>query len=129
MSKITGAYNKPHKKGCSLWFIIYSLMSSNNYNNIEIELLVKLCISKNKYAEKELIARSTKFIERTIRLYDFNAIDQESKEDLIQDVLIKILTKIEFYEFDNSSFYNWVYILTQNAYLDVIRKKKEDMTL
>lgn len=103
-------------------------MSNNNYKNIEIELLVKLCISKDKQAEKELIARSTKFIKRTIRLYDFNAIDQESKEDLIQDVLIKILTKIEFYEFDNSSFYNWIYILTQNAYLDVIRKKKEDMT-
>ena len=62
-------------------------------------------------------------------LYDFNAIDQDSKEDLIQYILIKILTKIQYYEFDNSNFYNWVYILTQNAYLDVIRKKKEDMIL
>lgn len=62
-------------------------------------------------------------------LYDFNAIDQDSKEDLIQDILIKILTKIQYYEFDNSNFYNWVYILTQNAYLDVVRKKKEDMIL
>ena len=104
-------------------------MKNNNYKNIEIELLVKLCISKDKQAEKELITRSLKFIKRTMSLYDFNAIDQDSKEDLIQDILIKILTKIQYYEFDNSNFYNWVYILTQNAYLDVIQKKKEDMIL
>ena len=66
---------------------------------------------------------------RILSLHDFNAIDQDSKEDLIQDVLIKVLTKIEFYEFDNSSFYNWLYILTQNTYLDIIRKKKGGTTL
>lgn len=98
--------------------------SNTNAKNEEIEVLVKLCISKNKKAEKELSQRCLKFIKRILSLHDFNAIDQDSKEDLIQDVLIKVLTKIEFYEFDNSSFYNWLYILTQNTYLDIIRKKK-----
>lgn len=97
--------------------------------NTEIEVLVKLCISKNKKAEKELTQRCLKFIKRTLSLPDFNTIDQDSKEDLIQDVLIKVLTKIEFYEFDNSNFYNWLYILTQNAYVDIIRKKKGGTTL
>ena len=104
-------------------------MELNPKNNTEIGVLVKLCISKNKNAEKELTQRCLKFIKRTLSLHDFNAIDQDSKEDLIQDVLIKVLTKIEYYEFDNSSFYNWLYILTQNAYLDIIRKKKGDTTL
>lgn len=104
-------------------------MEWNINTNTEIEVLVKLCITKNKKAEEELTLRCLKFIKRTLNLHDFNAIDQESKEDLIQDVLIKVLTKIEFYEFDNSSFYNWLYILTQNAYLDIIRKKKGGTTL
>lgn len=103
--------------------------SNTNTNTEEIEVLVKLCIAKNKKAEKELSKRCLKFIKRILSLHDFNAIDQDSKEDLIQDVLIKVLTKIEFYEFDNSSFYNWLYILTQNTYLDIIRKKKGGTTL
>lgn len=103
--------------------------SNTNAKNEEIEVLVKLCISKNKKAEKELSQRCLKFIKRILSLHDFNAIDQDSKEDLIQDVLIKVLTKIEFYEFDNSSFYNWLYILTQNTHLDIIRKKKGGTTL
>ncbi len=102
-----------------------------NYINkdTEIEVLVNLCISKNKKAEIELVKRCIAFINRTLNLRDFNSLDKESKEDLVQDVLIKILTKMEYYEFDNSNFYNWVYILTQNAYLDIIRKKKGDTTL
>ena len=65
--------------------------SNTNAKNEEIEVLVKLCISKNKKAEKELSQRCLKFIKRILSLHDFNAIDQDSKEDLIQDVLICLL--------------------------------------
>lgn len=38
--------------------------SNTNAKNEEIEVLVKLCISKNKKAEKELSQRCLKFIKR-----------------------------------------------------------------
>lgn len=64
-------------------------MKNNNYKNIEIELLVKLCISKDKQAEKELITRSLKFIKRTMSLYDSMQLTKIAKRILFKIYLLR----------------------------------------
>ncbi|ASS74312.1 hypothetical protein CIG75_04460 [Tumebacillus algifaecis] len=52
---------------------------------------------------------------------------QQDAEDLAQDVLYKICTKLSKFRGD-SSLQTWVYSLLMNAYKDSLRKKKIRMT-
>lgn len=49
--------------------------------------------------------------------------NKEESEDILQEVFIKILSKIGTLK-DNSKLQAWVYQMTRNAIIDFIRKKK-----
>jgi RNA polymerase sigma-70 factor (ECF subfamily) len=50
---------------------------------------------------------------------------QQDAEDLAQEVLYKICTKLAQYRGD-CSFHSWVYVMALNAYRDMYRKRKHD---
>ena len=49
--------------------------------------------------------------------------NKEESEDILQEVFIKILSKIGTLK-DSSKLQSWVYQMTRNAIIDYIRKKK-----
>jgi RNA polymerase sigma-70 factor, ECF subfamily len=50
---------------------------------------------------------------------------QQDAEDLAQEVLYKICTKLSLYR-GESSFHSWVYVMALNSYRDMYRKRKND---
>ena len=85
------------------------------------EELVKRVKKGDIDAFEEIIAKYEKRVFGLI----YNVIKNENEiEDVAQEVFMKVYKNIDRFK-GNSSLYTWIYKITVNLCLDVIRKKKE----
>jgi RNA polymerase sigma factor (sigma-70 family) len=93
----------------------------NNYNDQTDSELVKQALEGSKNALEDLVARHQAFIYNIAWKMVLNPQDAE---DLTQDVLIKVITKLS--QFDNRSlFRTWLYRIAVNHFLNCQKRFRE----
>lgn len=85
------------------------------------QALIKRCKDGDLKAFEDLISKyETKVFNITFRMLG----DYTEAEDVSQDILIKVFKSIKGFK-EQSSFYTWLYRITVNECLDMIKKKKK----
>ena len=81
----------------------------------------------NKLAQEELMRRSLSFVKSKVYSNDIKCRDQ--KEELVMQVIIKILNKIDTFKpntkLPESGFWGWVATICYNTYMDFCRNQKK----
>ncbi|MDH7445975.1 RNA polymerase sigma factor [Aquimarina sp. 2201CG14-23] len=94
---------------------------SKSYSDIEQQNLVKQVIDGNKEALNEIINFHRPFIYNVAWKMCHNPVDAQ---DLTQEVLIKVITKLGQFNF-KSKFRTWLYRIVVNEFLQSKRRKGE----
>ena len=97
-------------------------MSTIIPNNDNSKILVQQAITGDKKALDRLIRLHRPFIYNVAWKYTN---DPNDAEDLTQEVLIKIITKLSTFK-GNSSFKTWIYRIVVNQFLQTKRRPMED---
>ncbi len=94
---------------------------SKSYSDTEQQNLVKQAINGNKESLSEIISFHQPFIYNVAWKMCHNPIDAQ---DLTQEVLIKVITKLGQFNF-KSKFRTWLYRIVVNEFLQSKRRKSE----
>lgn len=94
---------------------------SKSYSDTEQQNLVKQAIDGNKESLNEIISYHQPFIYNVAWKMCHNPIDAQ---DLTQEVLIKVITKLGQFNF-KSKFRTWLYRIVVNEFLQSKRRKSE----
>ncbi|OKS88111.1 RNA polymerase sigma factor [Mucilaginibacter polytrichastri] len=94
---------------------------TEQYIENEDNLLIQQALNGSSTAINELIDRHQHFIYNVALKF---VRDQDDAHDLTQEVLIKMVTKLQQYQ-EKSSFKTWLYRLVFNHFLNTERKKAE----
>ncbi|MFD2561475.1 MULTISPECIES: RNA polymerase sigma factor [Aquimarina] len=94
---------------------------SKTYSDTEQQILVKQAIDGNKEALNEIISYHQPFIYNVAWKMCHNPVDAQ---DLTQEVLIKVITKLGQFNF-KSKFRTWLYRIVVNEFLQSKRRKGE----
>ena len=95
---------------------------SRGYNESEDLTLINDAIKGNKKSLNDLIKRHEKFIYNVA--WKFTN-DQEEANDLTQEVLIKVITKLSTFK-GKSAFKTWLYRIVFNQFMQTKRRPMED---
>jgi RNA polymerase sigma factor (sigma-70 family) len=93
-----------------------------SYDESQDAARIKLALDGDKKALDELIRAHEKFIYNVAWKF---ANDQNDANDLTQEVLIKVITKLSTFK-GNSSFRTWLYRIVVNQFLQTKRQPMED---
>ncbi len=97
-------------------------MQKNTFNiTSEDNVLIEHSLSGNKDALENLIKKHQDWIYNTALSF---VADRDESADLTQEVLIKIVTKLDSFK-QNSNFKTWVYRILKNHFLNMKRSKHE----
>ena len=96
---------------------------SDKYNDIVDENLIKLILDGNKEALNSLISRHKDWVYNIALRMTGNT---HEAEDITQEILIKVVTKLSTFKF-KSSFKTWVYRITFNQIMTMKRLGKENV--
>jgi len=94
---------------------------AESYNEAEDVVLINEAVSGSQKAVSELVNRHQRFIYNVALKF---IRDEDEANDLMQEVLIKMVTKLPQYE-QKSSFRTWLYRIAFNHFLNSKRKKAE----
>jgi len=85
------------------------------------ETLIKRCKDGDLQAFEELISKyETKVFNITFRILG----DYAEAEDVSQDIMVKVFKSIKGFK-EQSSFYTWLYRITVNECMDMVKKRKK----
>ncbi|MBS1584392.1 MAG: sigma-70 family RNA polymerase sigma factor [Bacteroidetes bacterium] len=88
----------------------------------DLTTLVKECIAQSRIAQKKFYDKYSPLIYAIIRRYEYN---EHSACEILNDVFLKIFTKLEQYSFEGS-IEGWMRRITINTVTDHIRKYAKD---
>lgn len=88
----------------------------------DLTTLVKECIAQSRIAQKRFYDKYSPLIYTIIRRYEYN---EHSACEILNDVFLKIFTKLEQYSFEGS-IEGWMRRITINTVTDHIRKYAKD---
>jgi len=91
------------------------MLRSNNYHEYEDLQLIELIKKGNKGALEKLIERHYPYI-YNVALKFFN--NTQDAEDAVQEVTIKLITKIDSYNSQKSKLRTWLYRIVFNHFLN-----------
>ena len=95
---------------------------SKNYDQTKDLSLIQAATAGNKAALNELVKNHEKFIYNLA--WKFTN-DQEEANDLTQEVLIKVITKLSTFQ-GKSAFRTWLYRIVFNQFMNTKRRPMED---
>ncbi|MGE5329422.1 MAG: RNA polymerase sigma factor [Deltaproteobacteria bacterium] len=88
------------------------------------QILIKRCKDGDLQAFEELISKyETKVFNITFRILG----DYTQAEDVSQDIMVKVFRTIKGFK-EQSSFYTWLYRITVNECMDMVKKRKRTLT-
>lgn len=87
---------------------------------IQDEKLIKLYITGNDWAIKELVEKYTPQIYNFVRRF----VGVSEADDITQEVFIKIWKNLKKFNKDKSSFKTWIFTIARNTVIDFMRKRK-----
>jgi len=84
----------------------------------DLRMLIRLCIDKDRRAQKQLYEKFSPWLYGMIRRYVFNA---DTAQEILNDSFFKILTRLDSYSF-TGPFEGWARRIAINTITDYIRK-------
>ncbi|MFZ5989056.1 MAG: RNA polymerase sigma factor SigY [Bacillota bacterium] len=87
------------------------------------EQLVKRARDGDQDALAQLLYNNYEIIHKYLIKFTFN---KTLAEDLAQETMVKAIEKIEYYDKGKSKFSTWLIAISQNIYLDYLRKRKTE---
>ncbi len=98
------------------------MLNSNNYDKGEDIILINKIKNGNKKALEELVQRHYPYI-YNVALKFFNGL--QDAEDAAQEVVIKLITKIDSYNPEKAKLRTWLYRIVFNHYLNAKKSGPE----
>lgn len=92
-----------------------------NLDKLDDKELILYAKKQNQEVYKILYKRHNKKIYNFLRKYPLN---NEEKQDIIQDSYFKLFSKSSYYNASDSKFTTWFYTIIKNTAIDYLREKK-----
>lgn len=101
-------------------------MHKNNIAILSDEILIEKCLNEDIEYFNELYQRYFQLIYKLVWMY---IKEEEQVKDIVSDIFIKIVEKLNSFDQNKASFKTWIYTITKNTVKDYFKTKKDSMCL